>query len=345
MALSSLLSSLTMATLILGPEKPSHIALPINTDYFQTSIQDDALELRAIIGTMLDLVGYEPSNNPRIVTSTTKALEKSIAEEIGSWNIDDGHSGAVLASNTRKAVSLIQFWYPHHSFEVKFTFGLYAWFFFYIDDCVSAEALEDYQRNLLLGRPQADPALARYHEVLAKVYDHWDSVCANFMVCAAMEFVSGTIVENRPETMTLPVVPTAPNWPKYLRAKSGLGSGAACALFPRKVHPDLSAYIQVLPDIDDFTCLVNDILSFYKEELAGETTNYVHVRSKTSLKTPKQVLVEMVHEVGNIHTRVAATLAGHPEALAAWTTFETGYIAWHLSIERYKLSQLGFRYS
>ncbi|KAF8151137.1 isoprenoid synthase domain-containing protein [Mycena galopus ATCC 62051] len=207
------------------------------------------------------------------------------------------------------------------------------------------ESLEGYQRNLLLGCPQADPALRHYHEVLGKVYDHWDPVCANMMVCAAMEFVSGTILENRPETMALAVLPTAPNWPKYLRAKSGLGPGAACAIFPKKIHPDIAVYVLVLPDVDEFTCLTNDILSFYKEELAGEATNYVKARSKTTQKHPKQVLVEMVREVEDLHVRIAATLANHPEALAAWLTFESGFIAWHLSIGRYKLSQLGFRYS
>ncbi|KAJ7838631.1 hypothetical protein B0H14DRAFT_2788991 [Mycena olivaceomarginata] len=163
------------------------------------------------------------------------------------------------------------------------------------------------------------------------------------MVCAAMEFMNGTILENRAETKELAVMSTAPAWPKYLRAKSGLGPAAACAIFPMKVHPDISAFIQVLPDIDEYTYLANDVLSFYKEELAGETMNYVHVRSKTTSKRPKQVLIDMVQEVGDLHIRIAATLANHPEALAAWKTFENGFLAFHLAAGRYKLSHLGFR--
>ncbi|KAJ7918942.1 hypothetical protein B0H13DRAFT_1868925 [Mycena leptocephala] len=107
---------------------------------------------------------------------------------------------------------------------------------------------------------------------------------------------------------------------------------AVCAIFPKQTHPDISAFIQVLPDIDEFSCLANDILSFYKEELAGETTNYIHSRAKTTLKHPKRVLVEMVREVGDLH------------ALAAWKSFEDGFIAFHLSMKRYKLSELGFLY-
>ncbi|KAJ7649571.1 hypothetical protein DFH06DRAFT_996396, partial [Mycena polygramma] len=157
-------------------------------------------------------------------------------------------------------------------------------------------------------------------------YDHWDPVCANAMACAAMEFVTGTVLENTPSVSTMEVRPTAAGWPKYLRQKSGLGPAAACAVFQKKMHPDLTAYIQVLPDIDEYSCLANDVLSFYKEELAGETTNYVNVRSKTTQKHPKRVLVEMVRECADLHDRITATLEPHPEALAAWEAFENGFM-------------------
>ncbi|KAJ6527369.1 isoprenoid synthase domain-containing protein, partial [Mycena capillaripes] len=133
------------------------------------------------------------------------------------------------------------------------------------------------------------------------------------------------------------------NWPKYLRQKSGMAPGFSCAVFPARTHTDISAYIQVLPDIASYFYLVNDILSFYKEILAGETMNYVQVRSKTTGKDLKQVFVEMVREVGDLHTGITAALEEQPEALAAWKAFEYGYISWHLSIERYRLSELGFR--
>jgi hypothetical protein len=65
---------------------------------------------------------------------------------------------------------------------------------------------------------------------------------------------------------------------------------------------------------------------FYKEELAGETNNYVQVRSKATLKHPNQVLVEMVQEVGDLHARITATLEQQPEALVAWKTLEYGFM-------------------
>lgn len=135
-------------------------------------------------------------------------------------------------------------------------------FFFYVDDSAGKPALEDYQRRLLLGLPQVDPALEYYQKVLGSLYDHWDPICANSMASAAFEFVSGTVIESTSEVSAMDVRPTAAGWPKYLRQKSGLGPAAACAIFPKQTHPDISAFIQVLPDIDEFSCLANDILSF-----------------------------------------------------------------------------------
>jgi hypothetical protein len=34
----------------------------------------------------------------------------------------------------------------------------------------------------------------------------------------------------------------------------------------------------------------------------------------------------MVREVGDLHVRIAATLEKHPEALAAWRSFEDGFM-------------------
>ncbi|KAJ6459594.1 isoprenoid synthase domain-containing protein [Mycena sanguinolenta] len=301
----------------------------------------DAFDLKAIVRSLLDAVAYTPSMGPVIVKSAMDELEKAVMGEVRSWNVDDGQDGALFASLAAKAASIVEFCYHNHTFEVKLAVALYSWFFFYIDDIASEQSLEDYQRLFLQGCPQEDPVLVHLNQVLGRMYDYWDPICANLIGCAALECLSGTLLENRPEISKMAVRPSAISWPKYLRAMSGVGPGYSCAIFPKQTHHDISAYIQILPDIGDYFCLANDVLSFYKEELAGETTNQVHLRADTTGKHPKRVLVEMVEEVRDLHIRITATLEKQPEALAAWKTFEYGYLAWHLSIERYKLSQLG----
>ncbi|KIK53242.1 hypothetical protein GYMLUDRAFT_77496 [Collybiopsis luxurians FD-317 M1] len=163
------------------------------------------------------------------------------------------------------------------------------------------------------------------------------------MVCAALEFISGTVMEDKEEIETMPPHPSAENWPKFLRAKTGIAPAYSYAVFPQTAHPDMSVYVQVLPDMDDFINLGNDILSFYKEDLAGDEMTYVAFRAKISGKHPLRVVSEMVDEITHSHERILAVLSDHPEALKWWLTFEKGYIGWHLSMKRYRLSEIGLQ--
>ncbi|KAJ7208106.1 isoprenoid synthase domain-containing protein [Mycena rebaudengoi] len=291
-------------------------------------------KMKSIIQSFLDISEYTPPHE--------HALEEAVGLKVASWKADDGENGKHFASVLKKAISVVQFFYPHHSFEAKLAVSLYTWFFFYIDDCASPSALAAFHQNILLGSPQEDVPLRHFNEVLGKLYGQWDPISANSMVAAALEFVSGNALEVRKDVSEMRIRTTASSWPKYLRAKTGMAPGYSNALFPKQAHSDLSAYIQILPDMDEWMCLVNDILSHYKEDIAGEPMGYIPLRAEMSRKHPTQVLVEMVQEAGELRTRIIQTLETEPEALAAWTSWERGYIAFHISNKRYKLADLGF---
>ncbi|KAJ7617175.1 hypothetical protein FB45DRAFT_756567 [Roridomyces roridus] len=179
--------------------------------------------------------------------------------------------------------------------------------------------------------------------MLALLYKHWAPVLANSMGTAVLDAISATVLESGQDIIEMENRVTARGWPWYMRTKTGLAPGFSCTIFPLAAHPDITAYIKALPDMDKQICFINDILSFYKEELAGEETNYVSLRAKVEGKDPKRVLVEMVEETAVLHQSIGATLDGQREVLAAWAAFQNGYIAWHLSVDRYKLgTDLGF---
>jgi hypothetical protein len=175
-------------------------------------------------------------------------------------------------------ICALQFCYPHQPFEVKLALALYSWciyacllvsaaefryrFFFYIDDRGCEIPVESYQQRLVLGLPSEDPALAHYSETLGTLYNHWDPVCANLMVCSVFDFVNGNILENMPEVNAMTVRRSATNWPTYFRSKTGMAGGFALGIFPKHAHPELTAYIQAIPDIETYQCLANDLLSF-----------------------------------------------------------------------------------
>ncbi|KAI0315084.1 hypothetical protein OF83DRAFT_379926 [Amylostereum chailletii] len=98
-----------------------------------------------------------------------------------------------------------------------------------------------------------------------------------------------------------------------------------------------------MPDIERFMNLANDVISFYKEEAAHETANYVRATSLVRGLSPVQVLLETVEETVSAYDRVTVMLSGaqtHAAPLvAAWKAFVGGYLTFHMQSERYLLTQ------
>ena len=85
--------------------------------------------------------------------------------------------------------------------------------------------------------------------------------------------------------------------------------------------------------------IISDILSFYKEELANETNNFVHDRARVTGKGIKAVLQDILEEVINAVTRAREILQGEKEK-ETWERFLSGYVAFHFLSPRYKLETL-----
>jgi hypothetical protein len=68
------------------------------------------------------------------------------------------------------------------------------------------------------------------------------------------------------------------------------------------------------------------LFRFHKEELAGETGNYVHNRAYVEDVTPMQVLSDIGRELLEVRASIFAVLAKSPRALEAWQNYERGYM-------------------
>ncbi|KAJ7618766.1 isoprenoid synthase domain-containing protein [Roridomyces roridus] len=306
---------------------------------FQLPVVDEqqTRPLRGIIQSLLDVVSYVSPREMMRSGNSTEALRAAINQTVAPWAENEPEL-KVFDKLSQTAASLVEFTYYHHAFEVKLVLGLYSWFAFYLDDVAPPASLNTYHRIILTGGTHTPEPLAHLQQSLTGLYTHWDPFLANIMVTSALDVISASMLENRGDIMQMEPRPTAASWPWYLRTKTSMAAGLASGIFPMAAHPDLRTYIHALPDMDKYLCLVNDILSFYKEDLAGESVNYVSWRAKVEDKAPRRVLVEMVEEVGDLHRRIEGTLDGHTDALAAWTTYEYGLIAWHVSQDRYKLA-------
>lgn len=90
--------------------------------------------------------------------------------------------------------------------------------------------------------------------------------------------------------------------------------------------------------------IYSDIFSFYKEELAGETGNYIGDRATVCGKSTSETLHELVGETVDIVERIRSIL-GEGEARNAWENFAKGYVTFHVYSPRYRLHEvLGDKY-
>lgn len=211
--------------------------------------------------------------------------------------------------------------YHHHDYELKFLISLFTFFMIYIDDRSSRydpAPFAAFQQNYALQRPQLDPVLDHFAGCLASMWNYYDPFTANAIVASALEFINGCYLESL--TANMEVNPCADRYPYFLRSKTGVAQAYAFMIFPKAVHPSPRSFIQAAPSVSYWIDITNDILSFYKEELAHETANYVHLRAAVVKREPIQVVKDLVDEALSASRSIESTLK--EDALAAWFTFK-----------------------
>lgn len=211
--------------------------------------------------------------------------------------------------------------YHRHDPELKALISLFTFFMIYIDDKSSRSdpvPFAAFQQRYSLSMSQMDPVLDQFATFLRKIWTHYDPFSANAIVASSLEFVNGCYLEN--VTHGMAVNPHAERYPYFLRSKTGVAQAYAFLIFPWAQHPTPTTFIQAIPSISYWIDITNDILSFYKEELACETANYVHLRAAVTHRKPLQVVRDLVEDALNAAAGIERTLQG--DCLHAWLTFK-----------------------
>ncbi|KAJ6584129.1 hypothetical protein DFH09DRAFT_911283, partial [Mycena vulgaris] len=280
------------------------------------------------------------------------------------------------------------------------------------DEAVCAE-IAQFSHKLFLGEPQGNRMLALFHATLKElsyVFEN-NEVLRDMAVIPWIAFIDGCLMERRmfifqsfrsSLTSTLPArsakshlsggartevvrtaltllsfhILTVLDSPRYLRVKGGASEFYIAGIFKATKEQILpfSKYIKAVPDAVFISDVMNDILSFHKEELAGETYNFIHLRTRSLSSAGKrgsglagewttddtfhllcQEVLEATRRVDGV-LRLAECeqkMRGDtvPEAsdgvdeldievAKQWRAWRDGYISWHLECGRYKLDFL-----
>ncbi|KAF9067448.1 terpenoid synthase [Rhodocollybia butyracea] len=297
--------------------------------------------------------------------------------------------------------------YPSADIEIKTIMAKLTALFLFIDDSLENDAtgiydeLGSFAHNIYIGKSQPSGILELYHECIKEMSHlcEGDPVLRGLAVVPWINFVDACLLEKRlltiaPELRASPydmgyqniakqeylggshvparnVSPGASmHFPIYLRHRTGVGEAYAAVVFKatKEQGLPLSRYITALPDMSLYIVLLNDLLSFHKEELAGETINMIHIRTQTLKEnsgtgasgewTVFDTFSLMCEEAKEAAYRIDEILRlydcerivrdgldsgdmGLSEVDVAialqWRGFRDGYISWHLEAQRYKL--------
>ncbi|KAA1475645.1 terpenoid synthase [Dentipellis sp. KUC8613] len=185
-------------------------------------------------------------------------------------------------------------------------------------------------------QPQKHPMLDHLADLLLDVPSQFPTAAVNMMITSALNFMTAVCLEN--DFIGFNPAPTAPHYPAFIRRMSGFSELLGFFVFTPDVPLEIS--LPVLPDLMTFLCYANDVLSFYKEELANEEENLVYTLARCRRVHPSDALREVIEDAVAAHHRVLETLKPHSVAFDCYKQFSQGYIGFHVASKRYRLDEL-----
>ena len=267
------------------------------------------------------------------------SIERVVIEDCLTHGLDRERS--IHAAKTSTMLTELAF--PLHPREVKIAIARYTAYTLEVDDMGHKflDEVRNFRRDMLFGELQS-PLLRSCKAILSELDRHYDQFCSDKFTTSTINFFAASVIEfemNEEFTATK----TSPKFPGYFRAMSGNTESYGCFVLCRDAFSPKAVvlYLQAASDLVDFINLVNDIISFYKESIVStERHNYVYQRAITQGISVHEVLrslpAEIMETIVNIKSIFSAdlTLSKYMDA------FIHGYLWYHISCPRYKISQL-----
>lgn len=134
-------------------------------------------------------------------------------------------------------------------------------------------------------------------------------------------------------------------YPTYLRRMNGLGHCVGASLFPkehldeREHMTDIACAVALMESWEIYT---NDLLSFYKEyDDTGDDSYLINNYRRCEGISVEQALQKLTDDVVACSNQLKEVFKGRDERIwANINGFMQGYVTWHLSDKRYRLSEL-----
>ncbi|KAH9932678.1 terpenoid synthase [Epithele typhae] len=238
----------------------------------------------------------------------------------------------MLAKMLETACSYAETAYAHLAPAHRHYVALYTACVLYAEDLGARDpaAVAHFARRLIAGAPQLSPVFDRLAALLRGAHALWTDAGADAIIASTLDALSATALEHAAGARGgMAVAPDATRWPYYLRTRAGGGPQYTHFMFMRGWRESPESYLQILP------------LSFYKEELVGERTNYVHLRAAAEQITPMEVLQRLTAEVLDTAERIERVVGDDLELRDLWHQYKQTYLEFTIRTPRYRMKELG----
>ncbi|KAF8649936.1 hypothetical protein AX16_005474 [Volvariella volvacea WC 439] len=211
----------------------------------------------------------------------------------------------------------------------------------YIDDTFRDHVapLCDFTVKLTAGEQPSDPVMAAFAVCLSDVKKYFSPLSSGLILTSIANSMSAMVIEAEAREKSS-LGPDASNYPEFMRNLSGIQVAFSLYIWPPSIS--ISRYMQALQDIGDLLSFLNDAFSFYKEELKGETDNFITMKAQVRGSTKIEALRDLAQECNNRQQRVRRVLMEDKEVYDIWMAFIIRYVHFHFAAnKRYHLSELG----
>ncbi|OBZ77658.1 hypothetical protein A0H81_02643 [Grifola frondosa] len=273
---------------------------------------------------------------PRLHTPHTRPnleLRHRLATQMELW--ESSLSPAFKYKLNEESCNIAEMTYGHTSTDHQYFIALFTACTIYADDhcACDPEPVGQFAERFAHGERQLDPVLDCLADHIKTAYEFWPAIGATAIISSTLDFMTAVYVEN---TKAITPTPLAPRFPYYFRSLSGLSPSYAYFIFPKSWRTGINSYLQLIPELCFTLNCANDVLSFYKECVAGETDNYINLCATAEQKTPTAVLRDLANEVADTIRRVEALAAGDGElAVFCYKFFMASSCFWQNFADRF----------
>ncbi|KAF5676907.1 longiborneol synthase [Fusarium heterosporum] len=235
---------------------------------------------------------------------------------------------------------------PYHDLEVKVFVAIYTWLATLCDNAERLNIVNDvemFQSRYLTGKEQPTILTQAFAKELRRAYELYHPLVANLIVNSSFNLLTSTALVAREGIKDKRYHPSKGGnyFPWYIRERDGVGEAYAWFTFPKRQFPNLDVPIEAIEDMTRFIAYANDVLSFYKETLEGETSNYINTTAAYDGTDSIVTLRKTAQDAIDNARRIESVLKGKDEYERAWRLHAAGYIQMHVMRGRYRLWELG----